>query len=168
VSVTRARTLTGGLAVLTAVVLAACSSGGNSSTRPKPTATTKSLIGSGLDTTLVTVHPSAYGNILTAAYPATLYVNVDESAHHNTCTGQCAKTWFPLLTRGQPQAGEGVSGNLLGSFRRDDGRRQVTYNGHPLYTYRGDHQPVEAKGQGASGRWYVISASGDPVKGQPS
>lgn len=165
-SYTRSRALTGVVAVLAVVALVACSSGGGRSARPKPTQTTKSLIG-GLDTTLVAVHPSAYGDILTAGYPATLYVNVDDSTHHNACTGQCAKTWFPLVTHGPPQAGVGVSGNLLGSFRRDDGRRQVTYNGHPLYTYRGDHQPVEAKGQGASGRWYVISVSGDPVKGQP-
>jgi predicted lipoprotein with Yx(FWY)xxD motif len=167
VSVTRSRALTGVVAAFAVVALMACSSGGGKSARPKPTQTTKSLIGAGLDTTLVAVHPSAYGDILTAAYPATLYVNTDDTAHHNTCTGQCVKTWFPLLTHGPPQAGVGVSGNLLGSFRRDDGRRQVTYNGHPLYTYRGDHQPVEAKGQGASGRWYVISVSGDPVKGQP-
>src|SRR5262249_38732714 len=166
VRVAHARALTGVLAVL-AVVLAACSSGGNSSTRSKPTTTTKSLVGSGLDTTLVAVHPSAYGDILTAAFPATLYVNVGDSAKHNTCTGQCAKTWLPLLTHRPPQAGEGVNGSLLGSFRRDDGRRQVTYNGHPLYTYRGDHQPVEAKGQGAGGRRHVISPTGDPVKGQP-
>ena len=166
-SVIRSRALTCVAAALAVVALVACSSGGGKSARPKPTQTTKSLIGGGLDTTLVTVHPSAYGNILTAAYPATLYVNVDDSAKHNACTGQCAKTWFPLLTHGPPQAGEGVSGNLLGSFRRDDGRSQVTYNGHPLYTYRGDHQPVEAKGQGSGGTWYVISATGDPVKGQP-
>lgn len=166
-SVTRSPALTGVVGALAVVALVACSSGGGKSAHAKPTQTTKSLIGGGLETTLVTVHPSAYGNILTAAYPATLYVNVDESARHNTCTGQCAKSWFPLLTRAAPQAGEGVSGDLLGSFRRDDGRRQVTYNGHPLYTYRGDHQPVEAKGQGSGGTWYVISATGDPVKGQP-
>ena len=166
-SVTRSQALTGVVAALAVVALVACSSGGDSSKHAKPTATTKSLIGSGLDTTLVNVHPSVYGNILTAAYPATLYVNVDDSAKHNACTGQCAKTWIPLLTHGPPQGGEGVSGNLLGSFRRDDGRLQVTYNGHPLYTYRGDHQPVEAKGQGSGGTWYVISATGDPVKGQP-
>jgi predicted lipoprotein with Yx(FWY)xxD motif len=161
----RLRTLAVIVVALVVVAMAACSSGGNSATHAKPTATTKSAVGSGLDTTTVFVHPTKYGDILTAAYPATLYVNVKDSPRHNACTGGCAKTWFPLVTRQEPQAGDGANASLVGSFRRDDGRRQVTYNGHPLYTYRGDHQPLEAKGQGFNGAWYVISASGDPVKG---
>jgi predicted lipoprotein with Yx(FWY)xxD motif len=164
--VARSRALTGLVVALAAVVGTACSSG-DSSARPKPTPTTKSVIGGGLGTTVVFAHPSPYGTILTAALPATLYVNVNDSRGHNTCTGQCARTWLPLVTRGQPQAGDGANASLVGSFRRNDGRRQVTYNGHPLYTYRRDHQPLEATGQGAGGDWYVISASGDPVMGKP-
>jgi len=160
----RSSALSSVVVTLAALALAACSSG-SSSARPKPTATTRSLFGFGFNTTVVSTHPSPYGDILTAAVPVTLYVNVHDSASHSTCSGRCAKTWLPLVTRRPPQAGEGANASLVGSFRRDDGRWQVTYNGHPLYTYRGDHQAVETAGQGADGRWYVISASGDPVKG---
>ena len=119
------------------------------------------------ETTVVFAHASPYGDILTAAVPVTLYVNVHDFANHSTCNGRCAKTWLPLVTRRRPQAGEGANASLVGTFRRDDGRRQVTYSGHPLYTYQGDHQALETTGQGADGRWFVISAAGDPVKGQP-
>jgi predicted lipoprotein with Yx(FWY)xxD motif len=166
VSTARSRALTGAVVALATVVLAACSSG-NSSARPKPTPTTKSVFGTGSNTTVVFAHPSPYGDILTPAFPVTLYVNVHDSPNHSTCSGRCAKTWLPLVTRRRPQAGEGANTSLVGSFRRDDGRRQVTYNRHPLYTYRGDHQALEASGQGANGRWFVISASGDPVTGKP-
>jgi predicted lipoprotein with Yx(FWY)xxD motif len=163
VSVARARAFAGVVAAFAVVALAACSSGGGKSTRPKPTPTTGSAAGSGLGTTVVFVRTSPYGDVLTSGYSATLYMNVKDSADHSACTGRCATTWLPLVTDGQPQALEGASGNLVSAFRRGDGRRQVTYNGHPLYTYRRDHQPLEASGQGTSNSWYLISATGDPV-----
>jgi predicted lipoprotein with Yx(FWY)xxD motif len=167
VSGVRAGVLTGAVATLVTVALAACSSGGGKSARPNPTPTMKSAAGGGLGTTVVFVRSSPYGDVLTAGYSATLYMNVKDSAAHSTCSGRCATTWLPLVTDGQPQALEGASANLVSDFRRSDGRHQVTYNGHPLYTYRGDHQPLQASGQGANETWYLISASGDPVRARP-
>lgn len=162
--VARVRAFAGVVAALAVVALAACSSGGGKSTRPKPTPTTGSAAGSGFGTTVVFARSSPYGDVLTAGYSATLYMNVKDSADHSSCTGRCATTWHPLVTDREPQALEGASANLVSAFRRDDGRRQVTYNGHPLYTYRGDHQPLAATGQGANDRWYLISVSGDAVR----
>jgi len=147
------------------VVIVACSSG-QSSSRPKSTVTTTNgLLGHAFQETAVLAKASPYGAILAASFDVTVYVNVHDSPRHSNCAGTCTKTWIPLTVRRSPEVGEGVSASLLGIIRRDDGRKQVTYNGHPLYTYRGDHQPLEAIGQGASGNWYVISASGDPVRG---
>ena len=47
-----------------------------------------------------------------------------------------------------------------------DGTWQVTADGHPLYTYRGDHAAGQTKGQrvmDTGGTWYALSASGTPV-----
>jgi len=43
---------------------------------------------------------------------------------------------------------------------------QLTYNGHPLYYYAGDHSAGEIKCQAVSefgGGWYVIDAQGNKI-----
>jgi predicted lipoprotein with Yx(FWY)xxD motif len=63
---------------------------------------------------------------------------------------------------GRPVAGAGVSGRL-GTIRRSDGTTQVTYDGHPLYTYVGDSGPGQANGNNINlngGLWYEMAASG--------
>ena len=50
---------------------------------------------------------------------------------------------------------------------RKDGKHQVTYNGHPPYTYVGDSAAGKTKGQGlniSGGLWWVVSPAGQPVK----
>jgi hypothetical protein len=61
---------------------------------------------------------------------------------------------------------------VLGTVKRPEGKMQVTYKGTPLYTFTGDQQPGETKGQGIKdvGTWSVIatSSSGTPAPGTPS
>ena len=45
---------------------------------------------------------------------------------------------------------------------------QVTYEGHPLYTFSGDGAPGEANGQELDGTWFVLDESGNAVEGEPS
>jgi hypothetical protein len=59
-------------------------------------------------------------------------------------------------------AGSGVTGTL-GSITRSDGTKQVTYDGHPLYTYAGDKSPGQASGNrlnASGGLWYEMTVSG--------
>src|SRR5690242_14086480 len=74
------------------------------------------------------------GRVLVDAHGRTLYVWAHDKGSKSTCSGQCASFWPPLTTKGKPIAARGVRGALLGTSRRSDGRKQVTYNGHPLYT----------------------------------
>jgi predicted lipoprotein with Yx(FWY)xxD motif len=51
-------------------------------------------------------------------------------------------------------------------WERKDGRRQVTYGGHPLYYYEGDRKG-QAKCQGvnnAGGIWLVVSPAGKAIR----
>ena len=92
----------------------------------------------------------------------TLYTFGKDKDNQSACYGGCAKKWPPLLVGADetPTLAEGIPGEL-GVITRDDGGRQVTYNGSPLYYYEKDKKPGDAKGDGAGGVWYVATPSGD-------
>jgi len=98
--------------------------------------------------------------VLTNAKGFTLYWFAPDTPSKSNCNGSCATFWPPV--KGPATAGSGVTGKL-GTITRDDGSTQATYNGHPLYTYVGDHAPGQAKGNGlnvSGGLWYEVTASG--------
>jgi predicted lipoprotein with Yx(FWY)xxD motif len=108
-----------------------------------------------------------YDSVLVNGDGKPLYVFSKDTGTTSACTGDCTSTWMPLATQGSPVAGTNVDATLLGSITRDDGTKQVTYNGHPLYTFANDTGPDSAAGQGMQdngGTWTLISSSGDPVE----
>src|SRR4051812_21821828 len=151
--------------------LAACN---NSSTTTSsaaggaPTSSTFSATGSpvGQATTVDTAN-SDLGTILVDANGMTLYLNTQDSATKSTCTGSCAATWPPLTAGGTTKAGSGVQSSQLGTLMVGS-TDQVTYYGHPLYTYTGDSQPGDTNGQGVGGVWQVVSPKGTPITASSS
>jgi predicted lipoprotein with Yx(FWY)xxD motif len=110
----------------------------------------------------VSIRSSQYGRILADGGGRALYLFTRDSSPRSQCFGACAAAWPPYLTRGAPIA-RGVQGALLGTTRRADGSLQVTYRGHPLYYYVGDHKPSDVLCQGVpefGGTWYVVSPGG--------
>jgi predicted lipoprotein with Yx(FWY)xxD motif len=101
----------------------------------------------------------------------TLYLWTGDRGGRSGCYGDCLHDWKPLLTAGKVFArnGSGVNQKLLGTTRRRDGKLQVTYNRHPLYTYNSDNGPGQDYGQGcagfSSGHWWMLNRSGNAVKG---
>ena len=90
----------------------------------------------------------------------TLYWFAPDSPTKSTCYGTCAVYWPPVI--GSPVAGAGVTGKL-GTIKRTGGATQVTYDGHPLYTYVGDSAPGQATGNDINlngGYWYEMAESG--------
>ena len=109
-------------------------------------------------------HPEL-GTILVDTSGRTMYLfTVDERNVSNCFTG-CARAWPPLLTVGDPIAGEGISAGRLGSIAREDGGTQVTYNGWPLYYFAPDVKPGDAKGQNSGEIWFVLSTHGGAIQG---
>lgn len=86
----------------------------------------------------VAVRTSQYGKVLFTSAGKALYVFEADKGTQSHCYGACAKSWPPLLTTGKPVAVSGVDHMLLGVSMRKDGTDQVTYKGHPLYTYSAD------------------------------
>lgn len=86
------------------------------------------------------------------------------SAKSSACQGACAKEWPPLLTGGEPEAEDGAIDTKLSTFKRRNGALQVTYYGHPLYTYIGDRNPREANGNAVKafgGMWHTLRPDGE-------
>ena len=110
---------------------------------------------------------SDLGEILVDGQGRTLYLFEADEGTASTCVGACASAWPPLTTAGSPNAGPGVSASQLGTTTRGDGTTEVTYNGHPLYTYAGDSSPGQTSGQGSDAfgaEWYVLSPAGTPIE----
>jgi predicted lipoprotein with Yx(FWY)xxD motif len=106
------------------------------------------------------------GPILVGPNGKTLYLFMSDSATMSTCYGSCAQNWPPLTTSGTPRGMGGVSQSLLGTITRQNGTKQVTYHGHPLYYFIADSGPGMANGEGVDAfgaRWEVINAAGVAV-----
>ena len=95
-------------------------------------------------------------DLLTNASGLTLYTFVPDSVNKSVCYGDCATYWPPVP--GNMSAGPGVTGKI-GTITRTDGTTQATYDGHPLYTYIGDHSPGQDGGNNINlngGVWHVV------------
>jgi len=96
------------------------------------------------------------GSYLTDAKGMTLYVFKKDSAGKSACAGPCVASW-PVYFREKV----GVTGDLkdadFGTITREDGQKQTTYKGMPLYYFGADKSPGETKGQGFKELWNVAA-----------
>src|SRR5919201_212749 len=90
--------------------------------------------------TLIT-HSSGFGKVLFDGRGFVLYAFTKDPRGRSACSGACAAAWPPYVVRGAVRAGAGVKQSLLGTSRRANGSRQLTYGGRPLYYYVGDKKP---------------------------
>jgi predicted lipoprotein with Yx(FWY)xxD motif len=110
---------------------------------------------------------STYGIVLFDGHGKALYAFTRDSRGRSTCSGACATTWPPYVVSGGLRPGRGARGGLLGTTRRPDGQRQLTYAGRPLYYYVGDGKPGQILCQNVvefGGRWLVVHPSGRLVR----
>lgn len=110
------------------------------------------------------------GTVLAGAGGRTLYWFAKDTMTKSNCTGSCATYWPPVI--GDPTAAAGTSlPHGFGTIKRADGQVQATYDGHPLYTYRGDTAAGQVTGNGVSasgGRWWAVTPSGKRLGRQAS
>ena len=149
-----------GTVLLTALAISAC--GGSGGTTAPPTTA------SGRPATVGLANEGNLGGILVDTQGRSLYLFQKDIGTTSECSGACAAAWPPLRDAGNPVVGTDLSVSKLGTTQRSDGRRQVTYNGHPLYLYSGDRKPGDTNGQGLNvfgGGWFALSAAGNMVSG---
>lgn len=164
------------LGALAAVAIAGCGSSGDGSTGadagsggggygsgnpPAVTAQSKST-----DAATIATRKTDLGTILVDGQGRTLYLWVADTGKTSTCNDACAQAWPPVLTSGAAKAGTGVEASLLGTTTRRDGQTEVTYAGHPLYTFAGDQAPGQTTGQASDGfgaEWWVVAPDGKAI-----
>ena len=160
------------LAVAAALVIAGCG-GGSSTSSPSETSGSENASaaaggegGSG-GGTISGGEVEGLGSVLVDSQGMTVYLfTPDEGGTESTCYGACESEWPPVLAKGKATAGEGAMSSDLGTTKRKDGSTQVTYSGHPVYTFSGDEAPGEANGQEFDGIWFVLDESGSAVEGK--
>jgi predicted lipoprotein with Yx(FWY)xxD motif len=150
-----------GLAVA-AVALAACGTS-NSGTDPAANAPAAATAGhsSGGDPAVKTMS-TRKGTVLVDAQGRTLYWFAKDTRHKSNCNGSCAAYWPPVLGKVHVAAGTSLP-HRFGTIKRADGQTQATYDGHPLYTYKGDTAAGQLHGNdlnASGGLWWAVTPSG--------
>jgi predicted lipoprotein with Yx(FWY)xxD motif len=148
---------------LVALAIAACG-GGSAATAAAPKTS------SGASAT-VGVANSSLGSILVNSTGRTLYLFKADVGSKSACAGACATAWPPLLATGKPTAGTGLTASKLATITRSGGKRQVTYNGHPLYLFIMDQKAGATNGQGLTAfgaAWFALSPAGNQISATPA
>jgi predicted lipoprotein with Yx(FWY)xxD motif len=115
----------------------------------------------------VNVAQSKLGRILVDNRGRTLYLFGKDKTGKSSCSSACAAYWPPLIATTKPTAGSGARASLLATIKRADGRRQVTYKGHPLYLFVKDTKKGQTNGEELNvfgAEWYAVSAAGAKVE----
>jgi predicted lipoprotein with Yx(FWY)xxD motif len=155
-------TFLAGAAVVPALVLSAC--GSDSSNNSSSTTTTPDSQNAQSGT--VDVAKTGLGDVLADSQGRTLYLFMADQGTTSECSGPCATNWPPLKASGKLTAGKGAVASMIGTTARSDGATQVTYNGHPVYTFMGDKKAGDTNGEGLvafGAGWFALSPAGDQI-----
>ena len=165
------RPLLAALAAAAATVAAACGTYGGPGAGPygpAPSSAPRAHAMTAGGPTLTARH-TALGTILTTGRGFTVYAFEADKGTKSACFGACAAAWPPVTTTSTHiTVAGGAARSLVGQTTRPGGQRQLTYAGHPLYTFAGDASPGATNGQGSEAfgaRWDVLTPEGQEVIG---
>ncbi|WP_042384068.1 COG4315 family predicted lipoprotein [Streptacidiphilus melanogenes] len=155
------------VALAVAALAVGCSSSTKNAVSTPPTSG-----GASASTSTAALHTasSKYGQILVDSSGRTLYLLTADTGGKSTCSGTCASFWPPDVTTGTPST-SGVTASMVGTTTRTDNTTQVTYNGHPLYTFVKDAKAGDVNGEGITnfgGTWYVVGPNGNAIMSVPA
>jgi len=162
-----------GAAGLIAAACGGSSSGGNAAVGTSPTATTTAAAANGNaagGAVTLTTHKGPAGTYLTTAAGMSIYVFAKDTGTTSNCDASCTVYWIPVAGSSATVTGGGDS-TMTGTTKRSDGTTQITYGGHPIYTYVGDKKAGDTTGQGQDlngGKWYLVGTDGKALTGSTS
>jgi predicted lipoprotein with Yx(FWY)xxD motif len=136
--------------IMAGIALAAVATAGGltaaAASSSTPTAAASAASANSMSATVRTASANVAGKtetILVTSQGLPLYVYRPDTATKSLVSGGLAQLWPPLTS--PAVAGAGVTGKV--AVLKDVNGQQVTYNGHPLYTFVDDH-PGQVTGQG--------------------
>jgi len=103
------------------------------------------------------------GKYLTDTEGKSLYWFKKDSLGKSACSGPCLEKW-PIYYREKVAAPKGIKADDFGTLTREDGKKQTTFRGYPLYYWTNDKKAGETTGQGVNNVWYVINPDNFPQK----
>ena len=114
------------------------------------------------------VADSSFGDIIVDSKGMTAYYFTKDKkdSGKSVCSGDCLVAWPAIEATSDTPTGEGIT-DELGSITRDDGTKQVTVNGMPVYLFAKDKAPGDVTGQGVGKVWYVIAPDGKMITDAP-
>ncbi|WP_394524644.1 hypothetical protein [Paenarthrobacter nicotinovorans] len=153
-------------ALIVAAALAGCGGGSGTSTSAPPSAASSSPAASTAAGAEMKTASSSAGQIVVDSKGMSLYFFTKDVKDSGTsaCTGACLQAWPVFTTTSDAPGVDGVTG-AVGTIATPDGKKQVTLNGMPLYYYAKDKAAGDVTGQGVGGVWYLVSPSGEMIKG---
>ena len=141
---------------------AAPSAATSSAVAPSSAASSSSAAGD------LAVADSSLGQMLVDGKGMTVYYFTKDKAGSGTsvCTGECLVAWPSVAATSDQPTGEGITAKL-GTITRDDGSKQVTVDGLPVYLFAKDTAPGDVTGQGVGKVWYVVGPDGKMITTAP-
>jgi predicted lipoprotein with Yx(FWY)xxD motif len=109
---------------------------------------------------------SSIGTILESTSGKAIYWFAPDTKTKSMCNGSCATYWPPVLGHAEAASGTSLPGTF-GTIKRNDGKTQATYDGHPLYYYAGDSSAGMVTGNdvnASGGLWWAMTPSGAKIK----
>ncbi len=94
------------------------------------------------------------GNYIVDSKGITLYMFTKDAMGDSTCTGGCLNNW-PVFYQEKISVTTGLVSSDFGMITRDDGNKQTTYKGWPLYYFSSDANPGDIKGEGVNKVWFI-------------
>lgn len=111
-------------------------------------------VASGQSLTVQVAKKEGIGAFITDAKGMALYIFKKDMPGRSFCSGPCVEKW-PVFYSENITPPIGLKAEDFGTITGDDGRKQTTYKGLPLYYFSGDKNPGDANGQGFNNVWYA-------------
>jgi predicted lipoprotein with Yx(FWY)xxD motif len=89
--------------------------------------------------------------LLSDAKGMTLYTFDKDTKSKSNCNDACLKAWPALVATSDMKLSA-----PYGVLTRDDGAKQISIDGKPLYYFAGDTKPGDANGDKSGGVWHVV------------
>jgi predicted lipoprotein with Yx(FWY)xxD motif len=117
----------------------------------------------------IALRKTSKGTILVDSRGYTIYGFTLDKRNKDACIAifECLSLWPAVTTSGKVTAGHGVKRSLIGTIAFRGAKKQITYAGHPLYTYAQDTKPAQTSNINIfqfGGKWPGLDAAGKLVK----